>query len=336
MTHALSRLRFSALAANLLLAACTAENNPGGTGGSSGSGGSSASGGRGGSSAGRGGSSATTAGAGGSASATGGTGGSTSSGGTTGGTGTGGSAGTGGSMTTGGSGGSAGTDGNSGTGGSGGAGGMGDAKPADSAGEAPASGGVALAGKLHRYVRTLRCVRPNPQDTRRSCFCSDADANKHDVLTFGGDPSVTYDVTIHVRGNVEPRGYTGGALQDPANLWFYVGGMPGGPNDNRLYNQYKILVSDPKQVYYLNANSRGVLPSSSKDHDTWKIDYTAKLKIKGGAMVDVANEDLPSGMNANFLNVKVEGVPPDLVMQEPMGFPGQFFYVEVDSVVPAP
>ena len=106
--------------------------------------------------------------------------------------------------------------------------------------------------------------------------------------------------------------------------------MPGGPNDNRLYNQYKILVSEPKQVYYLNANSRGVLPSSSKDHDTWKIDYTAKLKIKGGAMVDVANEDLPSGMNANFLNIKVDGVPPDLLMQEPSGFPGQFFYLEVD------
>jgi hypothetical protein len=156
------------------------------------------------------------------------------------------------------------------------------------------------------------------------------------MFAFGGDPSVTYDVTIRVRGNVEPRGYTGGALQDPANLWFYVGGLPGGPNDNRLYNQYKILVSEPKQVYYLNANSRGVLPSSSKDHDTWKIDYTAKLKIKGGAMVDVANEDLPSGMNANFLNVKVDGVPPELVMQEPMGFPGQFFYIEVESVVPSP
>jgi len=331
MTHLLSRLRFSALAANLLLVACSAENGSGGAGGSGGSsaGGSGGSSGRGGSSASTGG----TGGTGGSASGSGGAGGNTSAGGSTGGSGTGGS-GSGGSSATGGSGGGGGSGGAGGSGG--GSGGMSDARPADSAGEAPASGGVALAGKLHKYLRTLRCARPNPQDTRRSCFCSDADANRHDMFAFGGDPSVTYDVTIHVRGNVEPRGYTGGALQDPANLWFYVGGMPGGPNDNRLYNQYKILVSDPKQVYYLNANSRGVLPSSSKDHDTWKIDYTAKLKIKGGAMVDVANEDLPSGMNANFLNVKVEGVPPDLLMQEPAGFPGQFFYVEVDSVVPAP
>jgi hypothetical protein len=94
--------------------------------------------------------------------------------------------------------------------------------------------------------------------------------------------------------------------------------------------------SGPAACRAAEANSRGVLPSSSKDHGTWKIDYTAKLKTKGGAMVDVANEDLPSGVNANFLNVKVDGVPPGSADAGMSGFPGQFLNVEVDSVIPAP
>jgi hypothetical protein len=200
---------------------------------------------------------------------------------------------------------------------------------------APA-GGIEIAGKLHRYLRTLKCVRDNPQDTRRSCFCSDPDANRHDLVAIGGDPAVTYQIVLRIRGIVEPRGYTGGALQDPANPWLYVGGMPGGPNDNALYNQYKLLVAEPKQVYYLNANSAGILPRSSRDHDLHKLDYTAKLTVKGGSMVDVANEDRPSGMNRNFMQHKVDGVPPEILDQGANGFDGQFFYVEVESVTAMP
>ena len=71
---------------------------------------------------------------------------------------------------------------------------------------ADAASGVALAGRLHRYIRMLKCMRPNPDDTRRSCFAAEADAlNKHDVVPFAGDPSVVYDVVIRVRGIVEPR-----------------------------------------------------------------------------------------------------------------------------------
>ena len=91
------------------------------------------------------------------------------------------------------------------------------------------------------------------------------DANKKDPFNFGGDPAVVYDVVVRVRGLVEPRGYTGGMLQDPANPWLYVGGMPGGPDDNAFYNQYKILVAEPKQVYYLNANSNtNISPGSPR------------------------------------------------------------------------
>ena len=275
----------------------------------------------------------------------GGTGGATRSGGSPGSgnggaTGTGGSStGTGGSTSTGGVSGSAGSGGaKGGAGGAvGGSGGRGSDAAAEggSPSEGGASVGVEIAGKLHKYVRTLKCVRGNPDDMRRSCYCAEADANRKDPFNFGGDPAVVYNVVVRIRGIVEPRGYTGGMLQDPANPWFYVGGMAGGPSDNRFYNQYKILVTEPKQVYYLNANSKGILPSSSKDHDVWKIDYKFTLKIKGGTGVDIVSEDLPSGMNRNFLNVKVDGVPMDLVNQEPNGFDGQFFYLEVESVTPA-
>jgi hypothetical protein len=197
-----------------------------------------------------------------------------------------------------------------------------------------ASGGNAIAGRLHRYLRSLRCMRLNTDP--RSCFAFPEDEVKRETLTFAGATGVTYDVAVRIRGIVEPRGYTGGALQDPMNNpWFYVGGMPGGPGDNAAYNVYRINVSDPPQSYFLNRNHNGFL-NSARDHDLHKIDYKVTLKIEAGAMVEIVNDDRRgSGMNNNHMKLVVDGVPPDVLMQGPNGFNGQFFYVEVESVTPA-
>lgn len=201
---------------------------------------------------------------------------------------------------------------------------------------ADAASGVALAGRLHRYLRSLKCVRGNPDDTRRSCYADEKEAlDKHDVLPFAGDPNVVYDVVVRIRGIIEPRVYSNGTPGTDSQ-WWYVGGSPGGPGDNRFYNVYKLVVSEPQQTYYLNNDYMKILGTMrSRDHDLHNVNYTGTIKVKGGATVDVVNQDMPSGMNRNFMMHKVAGVPTELINQEPNGFDGQFFYIEVESVTPA-
>ena len=63
------------------------------------------------------------------------------------------------------------------------------------------------------------------------------------VRTFGGQKGTVYDVTLYVRGVVEPKNFTGGTVQFQH---FQTGGTPV-KND---YNFYSLHVSDPMSVYY--------------------------------------------------------------------------------------
>jgi hypothetical protein len=198
--------------------------------------------------------------------------------------------------------------------------------------DAVAAGGVALAGEIHKHLRTLKCGADLGDG--KSCRLS-ADMEKVEKkVVFGGDPAVTYEMKLQVRGLVEPRGYTGGALQDPSIVWLYVGGMPGGPGDDNRYGSYSVSVSDPKQVYYLNRDHMMILKNPALNHSLFKLDYVATIKVKGGATVSLINADTAgSGMIRNHEKHVVPGVPTELL---PQPWDGQFLYFEVDSVTPVP
>ena len=80
------------------------------------------------------------------------------------------------------------------------------------------------------------------------------------VRTFGGRNGIVYDVTLHVRGVVEPKNFTGGTVQFEH---FQTGGTPV-KND---YNFYSLHVSDPEATYTFNRNEQKV------GHYTFPIDY---------------------------------------------------------------
>jgi hypothetical protein len=206
------------------------------------------------------------------------------------------------------------------------------------AGPAPAStpesaGGVAAAGRLHGYLVKLKCGAP--QDSRSCKLSSDQERSRLDVV-LAGDAGRVYDVKVRVRGLVEPRRYSGGALLDPSNKWLYAGGAPDPlrKNNGQAYNIYQIAVSDPKQDHFLNRDTDdhlggGYVPS----HSTFKVDYVIPLKVRGGATVSVITDDQAgSGMINNADKQIVEGVPADRL---PQPWDGQFFYLEVESVTPA-
>ena len=138
-------------------------------------------------------------------------------------------------------------------------------------------------------------------------------------------------MTFRVRGVVEPRIYEGGAPDATSSPFVQVGGMPSNVNREHgiQYGVFRIEVSDPKQVYYLNKDHMNL-----KDHELYMLDFKLKVKVKGGATVSAVFSDRAnSGAIANHRNVVLAGVPTDVVMQP---FKDQFMYIEGDSVAPAP
>ena len=199
--------------------------------------------------------------------------------------------------------------------------------PADSS-----SGGedaLSYAGDMNGYRWELPCEDPQLTDT---CPWDPAllegaldDPNytlhREDLVVFGGDPTVVYDVEIRIRGLVEPKDFTGGMVVADH---FQIGGDPGS-ND---YNIYAIDVADPPERYTLNRNEMGT------GHYTFVLDYTVTIPVRGGTevrmtMIDpnniaIANPGGASGQNMPFI---VPEIPPF-----PDPFFGQFIQMDVLSV----
>ena len=134
------------------------------------------------------------------------------------------------------------------------------------------------------------------------------------VRTFGGQPGVTYQVTLRVRGVVEPKNFSGGDVQFEH---FQKGGEPV-KND---YNFYNLVVSDPAATYTVNRNADKV------GHYTFAIDYVVTIPIRGGATVTMGAYDSNDVAIANHEHHVVAGVPP-----APQAFDGQFFDVQVEKI----
>lgn len=132
--------------------------------------------------------------------------------------------------------------------------------------------------------------------------------------TFTGKPGTLYNVTLHVRGVVEPKNFTGGEVQ---HEHFQSGGTPV-KND---YNFYSLHVSDPEATYTFNRNEQKV------GHYTFPIDYRVTIPIRGGATVTMGAYDSNDVAIANHEHFVVGGVPP-----APAAFDGQFFQLDVEAI----
>jgi hypothetical protein len=134
------------------------------------------------------------------------------------------------------------------------------------------------------------------------------------VRTFGGKPGVLYEVTLRVRGVVEPKNFSGGEVKSEH---FQTGGEPL-KND---YNFYSLVVSDPAATYTVNRSADKV------GHYTFVIDYAVTIPIRGGATLTMGAYDSNDVAIANHQGHVVSGVPP-----APQPFDGQFFDVQVEKI----
>lgn len=146
------------------------------------------------------------------------------------------------------------------------------------------------------------------------------------TLKLGGRPGVIYDVTLRIRGVLEPKVYEGGqAVGDH----FYVGGTVKPSN----YNTFGLKVSDPEQTYFLNHDS-----ASGEVYVMFPLDHTKVIQVAGGATITLGINDPDCAMVRNCKSFMgecqpyvVEGIPP-----APDGFDGQFVQLDVVSVSVAP
>jgi hypothetical protein len=134
------------------------------------------------------------------------------------------------------------------------------------------------------------------------------------VRKFGGRPRCTYDLTLRVRGVVEPKNFTGGTVQLEH---FQTGGTPV-KND---YNFYSLHVSAPEATYTVNRNEKKV------GHYTFPIDYQVTIPVRGRAKLTMGAYDSNDVAIANHEHFVVPGVQP-----APLPFDGQFFQLDVVSV----
>jgi hypothetical protein len=153
-------------------------------------------------------------------------------------------------------------------------------------------------------------------------FCTAAVDKPIVTATLAGDPARQYDVTLRFRGVVEWENYKDGRSEEP----WYIGGQP----DNSINNIYQLGISQPAQVFYLNAPR-----ANDSLGRVWSIDYQKTIRVQGGATVtlsaDAQDGNLVSNLDDKGTPLVIPAVPP-----APAPFDGQFIQMDVVSVVPAP
>ena len=197
-----------------------------------------------------------------------------------------------------------------------------------------AGGGSDIAAPLDGQKWLVPCTNYTRTFTILTCQDTSPNGcgNRDDTVTFGGEAGKVYDVTVRIRGVVEPKKYSSGT-KDPYHEGFYVGGTP----SSSLYNVYMVGVSEPQQSYYLNAVDH------TEAHFAYPIDYTVTIPIAGGAAVRLYASDPDCYPIRNCDPTSVDGpastgtcyplVLPDLPaaeIQQPST--GQFVVMHVVSV----
>ena len=142
-------------------------------------------------------------------------------------------------------------------------------------------------------------------------------------IAIGGVVGHNYDVTLRVRGAIEPRDY-------PANCKFLPGGSPNGATISIIdgcdgfanagqvtFNVWEFTIQEPKHTYYLNA------VKLHPPHRVDAIDQNFTIRVAGGTKIDFAFDDLNGGEIRNC-SVTVQGIEP-----YPKAFDGNFFQIDV-------
>ena len=147
--------------------------------------------------------------------------------------------------------------------------------------------------------------------------------------TIAGAAGTVYDVTLRIRGVVEPTSITGGMRSDSGTFqyrsmdWrkvpYTVGGAVANSTDAD-YTQWHIAVDSPKGDFYLNDYQK-------TGHYIFKLDYQVTIPMASNAKVTLDGTDRNERQIVNYEKYAIDGISGS------MNF-GQFVQVNVVSVKP--
>lgn len=143
------------------------------------------------------------------------------------------------------------------------------------------------------------------------------------TIKLSGAAQTLYDVTLHVRGVVEPRTYVGG--KDAGNH-FYIGGTGQQPSN---YNTYSVVVSSPVQTFYLNADTQ------AESYRVFTLDHQKTIVVEGGASITLQVVDPDCAMVKNCQSFASTSCVPFVVADvppAPQSYDGQFVQLDVVNV----
>ncbi|MEO6602948.1 MAG: hypothetical protein ABIQ16_23890, partial [Polyangiaceae bacterium] len=145
-----------------------------------------------------------------------------------------------------------------------------------------------------------------------------------------GTTGMTYDVTLRIRGVVEPTAVTGGMRADTTTFqyrsmdWrkvpYTVGGAISTTNTDLDYTQWHIGVASPKQDYFLNDYQK-------TGHYIFKLDYNITIQVAANSMVTLDGNDRNERQIVNYEKYTIDGIAGSMNY-------GQFVQINVVSVKP--
>lgn len=144
--------------------------------------------------------------------------------------------------------------------------------------------------------------------------------------TIGGTAGATYDVTLRIRGIVEPTQIDGGMRLDTTTFqyqnmtWRKVPFTIGGTVNRGDYSQWRISVASPKQEYFLN-------DYQTVGHYIFKLDYQVTIQMAANSKVTLDGFDSNEREIVNYEKYTIEGIPGSMNY-------GQFIQCNVVSVKP--
>lgn len=145
-------------------------------------------------------------------------------------------------------------------------------------------------------------------------------------VILAGDEGSVYDVTLRIRGVVEPTNVVGGQRSGTETFsymnlnWRTVPLTVGGsvPVDDTDYSQWLIRVGEPEQEYFLNDYQR-------VGHYIFLLDYEVTIPMAAGTSVSLEGIDSNERQIMNFESYSPDGVDGSINH-------GQFIELDVISV----
>ena len=207
---------------------------------------------------------------------------------------------------------------------------MGGTSPMAGSGGATTGGGTGDYSAVGAPLEGLRIDDPctGAPSTAAGSTCNHLMNPFHKTVdaTIGGMPGTTYDVTLRIRGVVEPTKITGGTRPDTSTVVingkmyrkvpYTVGGTPGDPT----YQPWLFSVAKPAQNYFFN-------DYGLTEHSTFLLDYQVTIPMEGGTKVTIDVNDGNDHEIDNYAKLTNDGIPGSMNL-------GQYVQLSVVSVKP--